>query len=217
MTCITEMMDHLVKHCDKEFAGTPYGPTREHPHGTYVIFHDALSQWWEKEAQDYLEETYGIGRTRQLCIYGSTNDLVEERYKNKLTGDHPEFCPLDHYIFAEYEIEMSRLVAYTADLEKGHDEKWTWDSPKAVQELMLHTWENEGPGSGVIVRDILRWPRSIKEVIENQGVSVEKTGTKRGRRKSRVRWAPKNPSPEVEKRREAKWEKLDPEYAARRC
>ena len=67
------MMNHLVSEFDKLFADTPYAANGPTP---YVIFHDALKEWWEKEAQDYLGNTHGIGPERQLCIQGETNDKV---------------------------------------------------------------------------------------------------------------------------------------------
>jgi hypothetical protein len=57
-------MDHVYKHCVEAFKGTP----REK---TWVLYHDALSQWWEAESQVHAE---AIGlRGHQLRAWGETN------------------------------------------------------------------------------------------------------------------------------------------------
>ena len=64
---------------------------------TFLIFHDGLSAWWGKEAQQYLTHK-GFGR-RQLCSYDPTN--VGTRYQGKVAGDSPELCSgLDRNGFA---------------------------------------------------------------------------------------------------------------------
>ena len=76
-------MDHLVAEFDRLFEDTPFADS-------YAIFHDALKDWWEKEAQEYLLETHGISPERQLCCKGETNNEVAKHYVGKLVGDSPE-------------------------------------------------------------------------------------------------------------------------------
>ena len=103
--CVTDLMDHVVAESQRLFEGTKY----EH---SFVIYHDALKQWWEPEAQAHLL-THGIGPERQLCIRGDTNDAVAKHYVNKLVGDSPEFCPLDSNLFSDYEFAMRQNLAHT--------------------------------------------------------------------------------------------------------
>ena len=46
-SCITEVMDHVVAELTKIYTNTPVA-------NTFMIFHDGLSAWWEKEAQEYM-------------------------------------------------------------------------------------------------------------------------------------------------------------------
>jgi hypothetical protein len=62
---VTDLMDHIVAESKEAFKDTPYAES-------FVMFHDALKQWWEPEAQAYLLNTHGIGPERQLCIQGDS-------------------------------------------------------------------------------------------------------------------------------------------------
>jgi hypothetical protein len=65
---------------------------------TFLIFHDGLSAWWEKEAQAYI--TMRGFQNRQLRCMGNTN--FDTRYHEKLTGDSPEMCrALDSHGFSD--------------------------------------------------------------------------------------------------------------------
>ena len=66
---ITVMMDHVVAESKAAYKGT------EHEN-TFFIFHDALSQWWEDEAQDYLSTIFDVSRQLRCC--GLTN--LETRF-----------------------------------------------------------------------------------------------------------------------------------------
>ena len=55
----------------------------------------------------YLEQQ-GFAR-RQLCCRDPTN--IDNRYRNKLTGDSPEICvSLDSHGFADLMLEDNRIV-----------------------------------------------------------------------------------------------------------
>jgi hypothetical protein len=57
---ITVMMDHVVAESKAAYKGT------EHEN-TFFIFHDALSQWWEVEVQDYLSTIFDVSRQLRCC------------------------------------------------------------------------------------------------------------------------------------------------------
>ena len=73
-------MDHYVESCLDAFANTPFSDS-------FVLYHDALTSWWEEGAQKHLLEKNGIGPDRQLCAQGDTNDQISKRYVGKLTGN----------------------------------------------------------------------------------------------------------------------------------
>ena len=63
-----------------------------------MIYHDRLSQWWEKECQEYIKER-GFG-DRQWKLRGASNRKVTKYYKHSIFGDTPELQPLDSSLFA---------------------------------------------------------------------------------------------------------------------
>ena len=47
MTSIKELIDHVIDEGNRVFADTRYART-------WVIYHDALPQWWETAAQEHI-------------------------------------------------------------------------------------------------------------------------------------------------------------------
>ena len=204
--CVTDLMDDIVEQSTAFFADTPYhadGPT------PFVLFHDALKQWWEPEAQDHLLKVHGIGPERQLCIQGDTNDAVAAHYRNRLVGDTPEFCPLDNNLFADFEFAMRQNLAYTYWLPHDHPEKFLSGTAPQVQRLMLLTWEHDGAvRSERIVEDICRFPAALDAIIAAQGAKVARLDRRKGRRQSKPYEPPR--IPEVEELMLKRFERLDP-------
>ena len=200
--CVTDLMDHVVAESIRLFAGTPYADS-------FVIFHDALKQWWEPEAQDHLFAKHGIGPDRQLCIQGSTNEAVAKHYQNRLVGDTPEFCPLDSNLFADYEKAMRQNLAYTHWLEHDHPEKFLSGTAKQVQRLMEVTWaHDDAVRSERIVEDICRFPAALAAIIAAKGAKVEHLGRRYGRRAARAYEPPRIKA--VEELLQKRFERLDP-------
>lgn len=217
ITCVTDEMDHIVAESKRAFADTPYADS-------FVLFHDALTQWWEKEAQDYLRDELGIGLDRQLHIYDAdeesgADERVAKRYVGKLVGDRPELCPLDSNLFAYYETAMRQNVAHTHILPHTHEEKFLLGTPAEVQRTMLRTWDFDGsrtggkgtPTSADIVRDILRFPLALAAIIEAKGAKVEGANLRSGRRRQRTQPYEYPSCPTAEALTRKKWEDLDPE------
>ena len=65
-----------------------------------MIYHDELSQWWSKGAQDWMK-AHGFG-DRQVRGLGHTNEGTS--YEGKLTGDTPEYMTLDSNLFSDLEV-----------------------------------------------------------------------------------------------------------------
>ena len=83
------------------------GPYRSrHRHGRlltthesdFFIYHDALSAWWEKEAQEHMA-SLGYADRQVRCIGDTNADFA--RYKGCLVGDSPELMPLSGADFSE--------------------------------------------------------------------------------------------------------------------
>ena len=200
--CVTDEMDHIVAKSKRLFAGTPYADS-------FVLFHDALKQWWEPEAQAHLLKEHGIGPARQLCIQGDTNEAVAAHYRNRLVGDTPEFCPLDSNLFADFEFAMRQNLAYSHWLPHDHPEKWLAGKAKDVQRLMTETWAHDGAVKDErIVEDICRFPAALEAIIAAKGAKVEHLDNRRGRRQSKPYQAPRIEA--VEELLKARFERFDP-------
>ena len=105
MTSAIDWADHVVSEGNRLFADTPFAES-------WVIYHDALTQWWEPDTQAHLL-SLGFPRSRQMCCQGDVNKGT--RYEGKLVGDTPECMPLDANLFSDYSVSMSHHIAATWD------------------------------------------------------------------------------------------------------
>ena len=64
---VTDIMDHVIAEANRLFKDTPF-------ENCWVIYHDALSQWWSKGAQTYIEKTHPGFAKRQCRGLGHTNE-----------------------------------------------------------------------------------------------------------------------------------------------
>jgi hypothetical protein len=72
---IVDIMNHVVSKSIQMYQGRPKS-------NAFIIFHDGLKQWWEKEGQDHMA-TLGF-RHRQLRCLGHTN--IDTIYVSKIVG-----------------------------------------------------------------------------------------------------------------------------------
>jgi hypothetical protein len=180
--CITDVMDHVVTESKKIYEGTPAA-------ARFLIFHDGLSQWWEKEAQAYLHEKHGF-RDRQVRAYRDTNRGT--RYYRKVVGDTPELCRgLDSHGFADlrrsmlFHVALSSLYPLTVKNADGKDvanpKRFNMGTPAEVEDTMFRCWKLE-PTSERIVQDIQALPRVLGKIIEAEGRVVPDEFLRTGRR-----------------------------------
>ena len=112
--CVKELMDHVIEQGDTLFADTDYA-------GSWIICHDALSAWWEKEAQDYLASR-GF-KDRQWRAWGKVNKGT--RYHRRLVGNRPELMPLDAHLNSDLKHEARKLVISTSGhLDEGDERRF---------------------------------------------------------------------------------------------
>ena len=119
------------------------GSTHEHD---WKIYHDRLSQWWEKEAQEYLESK-GF-KDRQWRASRSTNDTIEKAkelghrnwkyYIDKLMGDTPELMPLDSSLFNDLIEATGKAVVSTKNEEDA--KRYTMADPDNAWRTMRDMW-----------------------------------------------------------------------------
>jgi hypothetical protein len=115
---INDLVAHTVSEGNRIYKGT----TWEKP---WVIYHDALSAWWDPGAQALLRKL-GMHK-RQIRAWGPTAAATLEhacpitgdvtilinKYRFKLMGDSPEFMPLDRHLFNDLKLACKRNVSLT--------------------------------------------------------------------------------------------------------
>ncbi len=113
LICITDLMDHTISESMRVYKGTDM-------EDKFFIFHDGLSLWWAKEAQEYIKSK-GF-KHRQIRCVGDTNK--GNRYHNKIVGDSPEICrALDSHGFADLESSIAYHAAITSPYVKDNYSK----------------------------------------------------------------------------------------------
>ena len=134
-------MDHVITEGNRIWAGTGC-------EDTWMIYHDHLKIWWEKESQDYLRSLPcpiegNPTRTwydRQIKICGENNAKVAKRYRNCLPGDSPELMPcLDCHLFADLQEGAAKNVALTYHIKVTDEDsnlKYSFATPAKVYESL---------------------------------------------------------------------------------
>jgi hypothetical protein len=171
-------MDHAMAEGNRIWAGTG----RE---DTWMMYHDALSVWWEKESQDYLKSLPcpiegNPNRTwydRQIKICGENNDKVSNRYKNCLPGDSPELMPLDCHLFADLQEGAAKNVAITYHIKATDEDvalKYSFATPAKVYESLQRTIAAGCPSPKRISEDIKRiFEETLGRIVEAEGCYIE--------------------------------------------
>ena len=171
---VTDLMQHIFDEGDRVFEDTPYRRGGPSP---YWIYHDALSSWWSKAAQEYARRKGFLNR--QVRGLGFTNE--DNRYAGKLPGDTPEYMPLDSNLFSDLETMVRWNVAGTFELPKDHPDKFELSTPKKAWEAIERTWEY-APTPDRIVEDINRVFDAIEQVVKARGKAVDFDVLRHGRR-----------------------------------
>ena len=79
-----------------------------------------------------------LGRTNAGCYEVKVLDeegkvikimKLNNRCKNKLCGDHPEWMPLDSSLFSDFLLAQRRNIAATIWLPEGHPDKFQTNTP----------------------------------------------------------------------------------------
>ena len=174
---VTDIMDHVIAEGNRLFEDTPFADC-------WVIYHDALSQWWSKGAQTYIETTYPGFAMRQCRGLGHTNE--DTRYEGKLPGDTPEYMPLDSNLFSDLEVMVRWNVAATHHLPRHHPDKFDLTTPASAWSAVVRTWEY-APTSSRIVEDISRVFTAIEDVVAAGGIAVDFSALRHGRREEQQR------------------------------
>jgi hypothetical protein len=175
LVCVTKLIDHIISEGDIAFAHTPFA-------STWVIGHDALSQFTEKGAQAYLLAK-GFGPDRQLGPKGETNE--GSRYSKRAVGDSPELMCLDSNLLADVVYGLGQNCAATWQLLPGNPLKFSMGTPAEVSSSLRRTWQ-VCPTSERIVQDISRFPAALEKIIAAEGAYVPELDKRSGRRQRKA-------------------------------
>ena len=173
-TSIKTLIDWSIDEGNRLFAGTRHA-------NTWVFYHDALSQWWEKGeggAQEYLASR-GFA-DRQWRARGETNDKIDKNYRNKLMGDSPELMPLDSSLFGDLIEKVAMLVVSTGRME-GED-RYTMGTPDEAWRAMVEAWSLVPEER--ILEDIGRFKSALEAIVAAKGAYVKDCDLRNGHRKA---------------------------------
>jgi hypothetical protein len=166
---IADIMNHVVLESIKMYEGT-------NELNTFVIFHDGLKQWWEKEAQEHMA-SLGF-RNRQLRCLGNTNSGTI--YEGKLVGNSPEICRgLDSHGFADLEASVLHHTALTAVYAIDDQRAFRMGTPAQVWSTLSRCWQI-APSSERIVQDISKLKFVLQKIIEANGCVVRDEALRSG-------------------------------------
>ena len=175
MCCITDLMDHVIDESTAVYSGTDKAES-------FHIYHDALTLWWGASAQAYLKTRNFYHR--QLMCTGSTNN--DNRYKNKLVGDSPEFCRgLDSHGFADLKRSINLHCALSSVYPVDDIRRFKLGTPNEVWHAIERCWSID-PTSERIIEDISNFPIALSKIIDESGCVVQDLFLRTGRRHRRA-------------------------------
>lgn len=89
--------------------------------------------------------------------------------------------PLDNNLFADFSRSILANVCATRHLPADHIDKFSIGTPKLAWSAMVRTWEHS-PTPERIAEDIMRWKKSLQEVVRVEGISLDHGVLRHGRR-----------------------------------
>jgi hypothetical protein len=146
---VNDLIAHTVSEGNRMYKGTPW-------ENTWVMYHDALSQWWDPAAQGLLAKL-GMAK-RQIRAWGPTSaveltvtehdaagavvkvHVLVNKYRFRLMGDSPEFMPLDRHLFNDVKLATKRNVSLTRGLPDTDKRKMWFNTPKRAFQSLAKTW-----------------------------------------------------------------------------
>ena len=173
---IKEIADWAIEQGNTMFEGS----TRQ---DNWMIYHDRLSQWWEKECQEYIKER-GFG-DRQWKLRGASNRKVTKYYKHSIFGDSPELQPLDSSLFALVKDWVRKMFSITHHRAIGDDGKWSMATHKDSYKTVSHAFAKLS--SEEIIKDIDRTQHALVQIIAHRGTIVPDLDNRSGHRKDASR------------------------------
>ena len=151
---------------------------------SFMIYHDALKQFWEKGAREYISARGFADRI--LRIQTPFFENVVKRYQDGVVGDSPEMARgLDSYGFQDLELSIQFHVALTSEYPDNDPRKFKLGTPTDVWNTMVRCWQTE-PTSDRVIADIEDWPRVLQVIVDAEGCVVHGEAVRSGHRYQRL-------------------------------
>ena len=193
--CVKELIDHCVKEGNRIYFGTKHEKS-------WLLYHDALSSWWEGGSLQYLKEIGMYSRCVKLDYdpRRPQDEAIPASWRNRLPGDSPECSPCDSHSFAYLEDHMKANVHATYTMLDDDERKFKSGTPSELSRTLRRVWDVI-PTSEQIIKDILHLPVAWEMIRKSKGTIVESLNNRRGRRGSGLKRAPR-PSQRISTLRE---------------
>lgn len=171
---VFHMIQHIIAQGNIIFAETRHSED-------YLIYHDHLKIFWEKETIKHLqtlkcptsEKPDRTWYDRFIKLKGKYNEKVSNRYKNTLPGDSPELMPLDCHLFADTREGLARNIALSFWMEKNDERKYDASTPNNLFKSICRTLRS-CPSEARIVEDCTRiFTSTIFRIRESSGTYIE--------------------------------------------
>jgi len=173
---IRELIDHIISESTEAYRGSK----REN---SFMIYHDALKQFWEKGAREYIASKNFENRV--LRIQEPFFKDVVKRYQDGVVGDSPEMARgLDSYGFQDLELSIQFHVALTSGYADNDPRKFKLGTPNEVWNTMVRCWQID-PSPDRVIADIEDWPRVLQVIVDAKGCVVHGEAVRSGHRYQR--------------------------------
>jgi hypothetical protein len=204
ISCITTCMAHAVNTIVDLYSQEEFAWLKD----IVMLWHDNLSLWWAKSAQEWLAENYKCpiegwpDRTwadRQVHFVGEYNRKVVEDigagyYDGKLPGDEPAFMCLDNRLIhdiKEAAHNNTMLTMWMKDKDEDgnlNPEKYSFGTPERVQSALQRTIDSGVPTPKRIRHDFHGvFDDAIPACLNSEGTYIDDTvGGRHGHRAARA-------------------------------
>ena len=179
LSCVTELVSHIMKETETAYSGTQYA-------NTWMVYHDALSLMTAADCQEWMKGQY-VDKENKISYYDKwilpVLDLNKaySRFHGKPIGNSPEMMPLDNCLNKDLHesvtrhVLMSKSAARKAEVPTNDPRLFSLKTPKAGSSAYDRIWNpvtGVGPPSRRIIQDIEKVVDAMKRIHAQKGAFV---------------------------------------------
>ena len=178
--CVTDLIDYTMNSCVALYAGTVM-------EDRWMVYGDALSAWYEKEAQEHLAKKYPLLKDRIIVPVG-TSRVGTTAKRGGPPGNSPVNArATESFGFADLEYSMNFNHALACVYPYGDARRiFGQGTPNEVWHLMNECWIHCAPAPERIKEDILGWKGVAQQIVDAKGAMVPDLDFRSGRRLLRI-------------------------------